>query len=138
MPNRRWSRNAGLALLALCSFPLPERADAQTQPSADALKSELYFGLRTTDGQSIGEQAWEDFISEVVMPRFPAGLTVLEARGRSGGNASLDRVRVLVLVHPIGQDAQTRLGEIKAEYRRRFASARIFHIDQPIRVHAAD
>lgn len=138
MPNFRLSWNAGLLLLAGCLFLLLERASAQTQSNVDALKSEIYFGSSTTGGQIVGEQAWEDFVSQVVMPRFPSGLTILEARGRSGGSAALDRVRLLVLVHPNNQDVQTRLGEIKMEYRKRFGSARIFHVDQPIRVHASD
>jgi hypothetical protein len=47
-------------------------------------------------------------------------------------------VRVIVLVHPNTSDAQTQLGEITAEYKKRFGSARVFHTDQTIRVHAAD
>jgi hypothetical protein len=98
----------------------------------------VYFGLRTADGQAVGEQAWEEFVTQVVGLRFPAGLTVIEARGRSGASTSMDRVWVLVLVHPDSPDAQARLGEIKTEYKKRFGSARVFHTDQAIRVHAAD
>ena len=138
MPTCRPSWSTGLLLFALCSLPPLEPARAQTQPAADALKSEVYFGLRTADGQIVGEQAWEEFVSQVVVPRFPAGLTVIEARGRSGGNAFIDRVKVLVLVHPNSPDAQARLGEIKTEYKKRFGSGGVFHTDQTIRVHAAD
>jgi hypothetical protein len=88
-----WS--AGLLLLALCSLFSLDRAKAQTAPTADTLKSEIYFGSRTADGQTIGDQAWDEFVMQVVGPRFPAGLTVLDARGRSDAKASLDRVRVL-------------------------------------------
>ena len=138
MPTCRLSWSTGLLLFALCSLPPFDSAEAQTQPAADALKSEVYFGLRTADGQTVGEQAWEEFVSQVVVPRFPAGLTVIEARGRSGGSASMDRVKALVLVHPNSPDAQARLGEIKTEHEKRFGSAGVFHIDQTIRVHAAD
>ena len=100
------------------------------------MKSEIYFGLRSADGQAVGENAWEEFVAEVIMPRFPEGLTILDARGRSGGSASLDRVKVLVLVHPNSPDAQTRLGEITTEFKKRFGSARVFHTDQPVRAYA--
>jgi hypothetical protein len=130
VPTCRLSWSTGLLLFALCSLPSFDSAEAQTQPAADALKSEVYFGFRTADGQIVGEQAWEEFVSQVVLPRFPAGLTVIEA--------SMDPVKVLVLVHPNSPDAQARLGEIKTEYKKRFGSARVFHTDQPIRVHAAD
>ena len=137
MPTCRLSWNTAL-VFALFSVATREPAEAQTQPGADTLKSEIYFSSRTVDGQAVGEQAWEEFVSQVVLPRFPAGLTVIEARGRSGGSASMDPVKVLVLVHPNSPDAQARLGEIKTEYKKRFGSARVFHTDQPVRVHAAD
>src|SRR5690348_8792868 len=95
LPNCRSFWSAGLLLLALFSLPALDRAKAQTPHIADTLKSEVYFGSRMADGQAIGDQAWEEFIAQVVGPRFPAGLTVLDARGRSGTDGALDRVRVL-------------------------------------------
>lgn len=137
MPNRRSSWSKGLLLLALAALPPPGRAKAQTPPAADTLKSEIYFGSRAADGQTVEEQAWDAFVAQVVAPRFPAGLTIVDARGRSGANVALDRVRVLVVVHPNSPEAQARLAEVKAEFRKRFGSAGIFHTDQPVRVHAA-
>src|SRR5689334_16206478 len=98
LPNCRSLWSAGLLLLVLGALPPLGRAKAQTQPTADSLKSEIYFGSRTADGQTIDDRAWEQFVTQVVGPRFPAGLTVVDARGRSGADAALDRVRVLVLV----------------------------------------
>jgi hypothetical protein len=51
-------------------------------------------------------------------PRTPGGLTL---------------TRVLIVVHPAGDEADARLGEIKAEYKKRFGSAGVFHIDHPVR-----
>jgi uncharacterized protein DUF3574 len=133
--NCRWSRRRGLLLVALSSLALPARVDAQTPLTADALKTEIYFGLRA-DGQAVADQAWEAFVAQVVVPRFPEGLTILDGRGQSGAGASLASVKVLVLVHPNSPGAQTRLGEIKTEFKKRFGSARVFHTDQPVRVHA--
>jgi hypothetical protein len=84
-------------------------------------------------------QDWEKFVSEVVVPRFPEGLTVIEASGRSGsGPGSLNPTRILVAVHPNSDDARNRLRDIKVEYRRRFAGTGIFHTDQPVRIHRSD
>jgi len=117
----------------------PQPASAQTSPATDALKSEVYFGLRGADGRAVDAQAWETFVAEVVVPRFPEGLTVVEASGRSGGSpASLNPTRILVVVHPASADAQGRLREIKAEYRKRFGATGVFHTDQPVRVHSGD
>ena len=118
-----------------------ERATAQT-PSATRtgiLKSEVYFGLRAAEGKVVDEQAWEQFVAEVLVPRFPAGLTVLAGSGRSGGSpGSLNPTRILVVVQPDDEDAQRRLREVKAEYKKRFGEVGIFHTDQPVRIHSND
>src|SRR5689334_5594016 len=127
VPKCRSSWSAGLLLLALGALSPLDRAKAQTQPTADTLKSEIYFGSHMVDGQMVGDQAWEEFVTQVIGPRFPAGLSILDARGRSGATAVLDRVRVLVLVHPNSPEAQARLDAIKAEYKKRFGTAPVFH-----------
>jgi len=133
---------AGLVLVALsCAGLQPDPAHAQAPSAAGpgVLKSEVYFGLRKPDGSLVDEQAWQTFVTEVVVPRFPAGLTVLEGAGRSGGSPErLNPTRILIVVHPAGEDAQSRMREIKAEYRKRFGGAGIFHTDQPVRIHPGD
>jgi hypothetical protein len=39
-----------------------------------------------------------------------------------------------VLVHPTTAEAETALREVKAEYRRRFSGAGIFHTEQLVRI----
>ena len=90
MPNSLPSWIAG-SFLVLCSLSPLESVSAQAQLAADSLKSEIYFGSRTADGQTVGERAWEEFVAQVIAPRFPAGLTILEGRGRSGAAAELQR-----------------------------------------------
>src|SRR3954470_10748385 len=50
--NSGWFWSTGLLLLALCSLPLSAQVDAPTRPTGDTLKSEIYFGLRSADGQA--------------------------------------------------------------------------------------
>ena len=127
-----------VAFAMACALTPVRQANAQgTSPwSANTLKTEIYFGSEGDAGQNVSAQAWDDFVSDVVVARFPAGLTILEGLGRGGRTAGpLSRVRVLVVVHPSGGDAEARIGEIKAEYRKRFPTAGVFHADQPVRVH---
>jgi hypothetical protein len=37
-------------------------------------------------------------------------------------------------VHPATAEAEARLSEIKAEYKKRFGSAGVFHVDEAVRV----
>src|SRR5438046_8670945 len=114
--------------VCVCRFggllPHDRCADAQSLAEPVSVKSEIYFGSDMGAGQIVSQQAWEKFLSEVVMRRFPAGLTVLEALGKgTTGVGQLTRIRVLIVVHPSGRDAEARLPEIKIEYKRRFGSA---------------
>jgi hypothetical protein len=118
---------------------LTSGADAQSPPSSqeESVKSEIYFGSDMGAGQMVSQRAWEEFLSDVVMPRFPAGLTVVEGLGKGTRTVGpLTRTRVLIVVHPSGRDAEARLSEIKAEYKKRFGSAGIFHMDQIVQVRA--
>jgi len=139
--NRSFYLAAGLLIVALWSGGTRlQPATAQALAETDALKSEVYFGLRAADGKVVDAQAWEKFVTDMVVPRFAEGLlTILEASGRTGNSpGGLNPTRILVVVHPTGDDAPSRLQEIKAEYRRRFAGTGIFHTDQPVRVHSGD
>jgi hypothetical protein len=112
------------------------RAQGAGAWSGNGLKTELYFGSEGDAGQTVSERAWDEFVSEVVVPRFPAGLTIIDGLGRGRRTTGpLSRVRVLVVVHPSGGDAEARLDEIKAEYKKRFPAVGVFHTDQPVRVH---
>ncbi len=61
----------------------------QPTPWADSvfLESQLFFNLNTPDGRGVSEQQWVQFVAEVVAPRFPGGLTVLEAQGLAAAPA---------------------------------------------------
>ena len=137
MLKRKWSRTLALAFLVLVPATMLGVAYAQpsAQPLGTSLKTEIYFGSNLGDGTSVSEEAWEAFVADVVVPRFPAGITVLEALG--GGRSTvgpLAPTRVLVVVHPDDPDTQARFSEIRAEYRKRFATAGQFHIDQQVRI----
>lgn len=40
-------------------------------------RTELYFGTGKPDGSAVTSQEFEDFVDEIVTPRFPDGLTLL-------------------------------------------------------------
>lgn len=125
-----------IVLAAALLFTLPAAAQAPVWPGATMLHSQLYFGLRSADGAGVSEQQWQTFLAEVVTPRFPNGLTVLNAYGQGGGTPPGvgETTKVLIVVHPHDQAAQNALAEIKAEYRRRFRQIGVFHTDWPARI----
>lgn len=136
-----------LAILALSALAVAfvSLATAQAQApwrNADTLKTEVYFGLRLPDGKIVSEEDWNKFLAEAVVPRFPEGLTVIDAVGRSASSAKtgnpVNPTKVLILVHPNVGDSQEKLSQVKAEYRKRFGSTGVFHIDAPARIAPAN
>jgi uncharacterized protein DUF3574 len=63
------------------------QGDAARPEAAHWLRNELYFGVGTFDASDdgIGEMRWRAFLDREVTPRFPDGLTVLDAYGQWRG-----------------------------------------------------
>lgn len=86
------------------------------------VRSELYFGVGQEQGASVREQAdtiseaqWRAFLDREVTPRFPDGLTVLDAYGQwlFRGDAAPNRLRTKVLV-VLHEDTPARRADIEA------------------------
>jgi hypothetical protein len=93
-----------------------------------ATKTEIYFGEDEPGGKHVSLKAWRTFLSEVITPRFPDGMTVLEAYGQmqhASGRIEKQPSRVVVLVHPPGKAADRRIHEIIRAYRDRFQNAQV-------------
>ena len=131
---RPWGLSLGLLLLVACASPggAPSAAVAATPAlQGDAarpaqasgwVRSELYFGIGREDGDPtrsedapISEARWRAFLDREVTPRFPDGLTVLDAYGQwlFRGNAQPERLKskVLVVLH---EDTPARSADIEA------------------------
>jgi len=82
----------------------------------------LYFGTTTQTG-IVSNKDWANFLSTVVTPRFPKGLSVWQAAGQwQSANGSLIKETsfVLNLAHPNTALAEKDIKEIIAEYKTRF------------------
>jgi hypothetical protein len=125
-----------LVLMLVAASPIGGAyAQSTPQPEANAFKTEIYFGSDLGDSTAVSQEAWEGFVADVVVPRFPAGITVVEALGRGRSTVGpLTRTRVLIVVHRGDPDSQSRLSEIRAEYKQRYGTAGQFHIEHPVRL----
>jgi hypothetical protein len=83
----------------------------------------LYFGRNRPTGGEVADSDWNAFLAEVVTPRFPDGLTIVDAhgqwRGRTGA-AERERTELVTLLHPADSASQRAVEEIATEYKRRF------------------
>jgi hypothetical protein len=87
------------------------------------VRSEVYFGLSKPGGGMVSETEWQAFVDEVVTPKFPAGLSVVDTAGQwreQSGRIAHEPSKMLVLLHPRDAAIEKQIDEIRAEYRRRF------------------
>ena len=84
----------------------------------------LYFGRNTPGGSELSDSAWQQFVDEVVTPRFPAGLTTWDAAGQwrgASGKVEREKSKVLTLLHAGDSGSDHLVVEAIGEYKRRFA-----------------
>ena len=87
---------------------------------------ELYFGAGR-----IGRRAWSHFLAEVVTPRFPDGLTVVDAMGqwRGARGRTREATDVLVVFYRPDATSEARIETIRSLYKKRFSQASVLRAD---------
>jgi uncharacterized protein DUF3574 len=117
---------SGLASVAGCAGRVADNlvpaARCETGDTA-LVRDVLYFGRNRPDGGTVSDSEWQAFLDEVVTPRFPAGLTVVEAMGQwkgQSGHVERERAEVLTVLHAGDGPARRAVAEVAAEYKRRF------------------
>src|SRR5258705_4319865 len=113
-----------LAALALSACAQPTAPLVCAAPLKPALEIDLYFGRDKQGGGEVSEAEWAQFVAEIVTPRFPDGLSVLNVEGQarepSGGRIVRERTK-LVVVGVIDAPAhRPKASEIGQAYTTRF------------------
>jgi hypothetical protein len=116
----------------------------QTQRSVSApavrtekfFRTELYFGRSIPGGGIVSEQAWTDFLAEIVTPRFPDGFTSLKAVGQyreKSGRIVSEPSEVLVFLYSgrNKDESRTKIEEIRATYLKMFKQESVLRVDLP-------
>ena len=83
----------------------------------------LFFGRNTDDGQMVIESEWQNFLDQEITPRFPGGLTVIDAKGQyksTLGTIVKESTKMVILLLPIASDTMDRIDEIMQIYGQRF------------------
>ena len=100
-------------------------ADALVCPAGTELFSEyrLFFGRSRGSVEVVSDAAWQTFLAKEVTPRFPDGLTVLDARGqwRNGiGRLVRERTKLVIILAKPGDGGIQLTNEITEAYKRAF------------------
>jgi hypothetical protein len=124
--------------LAACAGPRPVEAPAPSPaapvaagPVAAAcavgdtalVRDVIYFGRNRPGGGTVSDADWQRFLDEVVTPRFPSGLTVVDATGQWRGQSGVverERSQIITVFHGGDEGSRRSVAEVAAEYKRRF------------------
>lgn len=101
------------------------------------VRSELYFGRSKPDGSRVTEEQWRAFVAEHVTPRFPDGLTILDAVGQyrmASGQIVREPSQVVLILHDGGERSRAAIREVRALYRKLFDQESVLLISSPARV----
>ena len=83
----------------------------------------LFLGRELPDGGSVTEDQWQTFLRDVVIPRFPGGLTIWRAEGlwrEPDGRLVSETTFVLEVFHRGAAEDEQAIAAIAEEYKRRF------------------
>lgn len=145
MPSLNWFGALGAASLALtlsaCAQPGAPSAAPQTALSAcaaplqPALEVNLYFGRGKPGGGEVSDAEWASFLTETVTPQFPAGLTVIDARGQHrdpAGRIGAERTKMVVIVVFDAPAHQAKVASVVEAYTKRFKQHGVFRVEQQV------
>jgi hypothetical protein len=109
------------ATLAGCAMT-PQHGCAKAGMRATA---ELVFGRSSDDPAypSVSEADFTRFLDQEVTPRFPDGLTVIDAQGRwaaPAGKAVHEQSKMVMIVLPGRADDRRKLDEVRDAYKSRY------------------
>jgi hypothetical protein len=106
--------------LSACTV-LPQ---ACVPPAESMVTAELFFGRKIGDRIGVSEAAFAGFLAREITPRFPDGLTVVDAKGQWRDSERNVRVRepskLVLLIFRDEPARRESLGAIAEAYKRQF------------------
>ena len=123
---------AALGLLAHLAAP-GSRADVPPCPAGTERFAEyrLFFGRSRGGVEVVTDAQWRAFLAEEITPRFPDGLTVVDAAGQwrsPTGTIERERTKVLIVLAAPGEEGMQNTGEIAEAYKRTFGQSAVLRV----------
>lgn len=103
-----------------------------------AVSDRLFCGLTIPGGGEVSEADLQQFVAEVVTPRFPDGFTLYRADGHWGEGGRTIREPAIVIEILRTPEGERAVGEIAAEYVRRFRQTAVLRVTTPVTMSFAD
>lgn len=127
-------KSAQSASLAIHNMPQASFETSQQHRVGEYwARTELYFGTKRPDDSEVTIQEFEDFVDEIVTPRFPDGLTLLTGDGQWRNSAGViieEESNVLILLYPLDdKEANSEIEQIREAYKDAFQQESVLRVD---------
>ena len=122
---------AGATLLSGCASLAPATCPAGQSHGRTA---QLFFGRDIGDQVGVSDADFARFVDEELTPRFPDGLTVLDAAGQWRGASGVigrEPSKVVILVLPGRAGGEDQIEAVRAAYKARFSQEAVLIVTQP-------
>jgi len=137
--DHRYRRVVVGGLIAIGLFG-PARAGAQgiacNAPQQSMQQVELMFGRNIGGHLGVSEAAWSRFLAREVTPRFPDGLSVLDAAGqwrdKARGRVVREPSKLVMIVTADDAPARDKIAAIIAAYKEQFHQQSVGVISRPV------
>jgi hypothetical protein len=126
---------AGLLCPMLFACAQPGHSPVCAAPLRPAVEVNLYFGRDKPAGGEVSDAEWASFLADTVTPRFPSGLTVIDARGQHRDPAGVigsERTKLVIVVVFDAPAHRPRVASIVETYTKRFGQHEVFRVEQPV------
>ncbi|MSR14788.1 MAG: DUF3574 domain-containing protein [Gammaproteobacteria bacterium] len=111
------------ALAVACATPFVTQPLVSCESGDSVMIRDVLFFGRYRPGGEVSDDEWRQFLDEVITPRFPTGVTVMDARGQwqtMNGVIEREPSLVVILIHAGDESSRRKIQEISAVYRRDF------------------
>jgi hypothetical protein len=109
---------------------------ACTAPQQSMQQVELMFGRNIGGHLGVSEAAWTRFLAREVTPRFPDGLSVLDAAGqwqdKERGRVVREPSKLVIIVTADDAPARDKLAAIVTAYKQQFRQQSVGVISRPV------
>lgn len=131
-PNAAWSR-AGAGQAADPDAAAIRAFCKRHRHGTVHTRTELFFGRSKPGGEVVSEAEFRQFVDAEVTPRFPAGLSVLNASGQyrdSSGTIIQEDSKLVVLHYPYSRANSDAVEAIRTAYKAAFQQESVLRVDK--------
>ncbi|NJR32073.1 MAG: DUF3574 domain-containing protein [Chamaesiphon sp. CSU_1_12] len=100
--------------------------------SKPVARTELFLGLRKSNGTEVNNSEFQQFLDREVTPRFPDGFTIISGQGQfknDRGAILQERSKLLILLYPIAATSSQKVEKIRTAYIAAFQQQSVLRTD---------